>query len=790
MKYLSVFSGIEAATVAWKDLGWELVGLSEIEPFPCSVLKHHYPDVKNYGDINNYKEWNIERGSIDLIVGGSPCQAFSTAGLRRGLEDPRGNLTLVFLGLIDHLKPQWVVWENVPGVISDKTDALGAFLDGLEELGYCVDIDVLNAEHYGVPQRRRRVYLCAERADIITRSKTHTSLLTTAQCMLEILQSTLALQKGQSGDAPLPLASSDRIKDGLQRRMKLFGLLGNDLNNKCQLPKNLEEMQRNLPNEQKNLVALLGEENSLFVTEDLASHWKMETSSLNTDTLLRKYLEDLLHQATLFTTSTLTNSITTRQTYMYLVASLLIANAIHNLNTSCPNYSDVESLSLTVLMEYIDYARQTNNSLFGEPEWICAVDFAIERATNTIELIRHSAGYIDRRQKILSLQEGMCGNPKKGRTKRARIAPTPKRGTVVGDCEGRVGNPTLTCSNLANINNQSFLVGEKVVPFRKSSRAQTKDGLETWVEDEVSNTVNCFDVGDVRSTNLSVHLYENHPNDSRIKELHDVCSTVTSRWGTGGGNVPLVGHEEKVVYSVREDAKANNFSVNERTVMNALQAMRPAVSSHHAQNFIVHRPTDNIANTIGCGNHLTPEDVVIVEPLAFEPGSVARNAGPAGLSEQCPTLRANMGDNQPAVVYTMPIQDTRDVQKSQNGLGVGDVGSPAYTVDTHATQGVAQVFAFNHQSAGDMRGVNLKTTAQLQACQQTSVLYNMIVRRLTPVESLRLQGFPDDYLDVLHNNRTPGDNAVFKAIGNSMATPVVGWVGKRIQASIDRRLDK
>ena len=352
----------------------------------------------------------------------------------------------------------------------------------------------------------------------------------------------------------------------------------------------------------------------------------------------------------------------------------------------------------------------------------------------------------------------MSRNPKKGRTKRARITPTPKRGTIVGDCEGRVGNPTLTCSNLANINNQSFLVGEKVVPFRKSSRAQTKDGLETWVEDDVSNTVNCFDVGDVRSTNLSVHLYENHPNDSRIKELHDVCSTVTSRWGTGGGNVPLVGHETKpVVYSVREDAKANNFSVNERTVMNALQAMRPAVSSHHAQNFIVHRPTDNIANTIGCGNHLTPEDVVIVEPLAFEPGSVARNAGPAGLSEQCPTLRANMGDNQPAVVYTMPIQDTRDVQKSQNGLGVGDDGSPAYTVDTHATQGVAQVSQ-----------------------------YNMVVRRLTPVESLRLQGFPDDYLDVLHNNRVPGDNAVFKAIGNSMATPVMSWVGNRIKSVMER----
>ena len=531
MRYLSVFSGIEAATVAWKDLGWELAGVSEIEPFPCSVLKHHYPDVTNYGDINNYKEWNIERGSIDLIVGGSPCQAFSTAGLRRGLEDPRGNLALVYLGLIDHLRPEWIVWENVPGVLSSNGGRdFGTFLGSLSELRYGWSYRCINSEYLGVPQRRRRVYL-----------------------------------------------------------------------------------------------------------------------------------------------------------------------------------------------------------------------------------VGHSSGDWRRAAEVLFEPESMCGNPKKSRTKRARIAPTPKRGTVVGDCEGRVGNPTLTCSNLANINNQSFLVGEKVVPFRKSSRAQTKDGLETWVEDEVSNTVNCFDVGDVRSTNISVHLYENHPNDSRIKELHDVCSTVTSRWGTGGGNVPLVGHEKKVVYSVREDAKANNFSVNERTVMNALQAMRPAVSSHHAQNFIVHRPTDNIANTIGCGNHLTPEDVVIVEPLAFEPGSVARNAGPAGLSEQCPTLRANMGDNQPAVVYTMPIQDTRDVQKSQNGLGVGDDGSPAYTVDTHATQGVAQVSQ-----------------------------YNMVVRRLTPVESLRLQGFPDDYLDVLHNNRVPGDNAVFKAIGNSMATPVVAWLGKRINSAMER----
>ncbi len=95
MKYLSVCSGIEAATVAWHSLGWQPVGFSEIEAFPSAVLAHHYPDVRNYGDMTKYKEWNLE--PIDLLVGGTPCQSFSVAGLRRGLEDPRGNLALTYV---------------------------------------------------------------------------------------------------------------------------------------------------------------------------------------------------------------------------------------------------------------------------------------------------------------------------------------------------------------------------------------------------------------------------------------------------------------------------------------------------------------------------------------------------------------------------------------------------------------------------------------------------------------------------------------------------------------------
>ena len=133
MRFLSVCSGIEAASVAWHSLGWTPVAFSEIEPFPSAVLAHHYPNVPNWRDMTKFKEW--PSADVDVLVGGTPCQAFSVAGLRQGLADPRGNLTLTFLAIAERYRPQWVVWENVPGVLSDRTGAFGALLGGLAELG-------------------------------------------------------------------------------------------------------------------------------------------------------------------------------------------------------------------------------------------------------------------------------------------------------------------------------------------------------------------------------------------------------------------------------------------------------------------------------------------------------------------------------------------------------------------------------------------------------------------------------------------------------------------------------
>jgi DNA (cytosine-5)-methyltransferase 1 len=162
VRYLSVCSGIEAASVAWESLGWTPVAFSEIEKFPSKVLAHRFPNVPNLGDMTRYKEWDIERGSVDLIVGGTPCQAFSVAGLRKGLDDPRGNLALTFIAMVEHYKPKWVVWENVPGVLSSSRGRdFGSFVGALGNIGYGWAYRVLNSQYFGVPQRRRRVFVVA-----------------------------------------------------------------------------------------------------------------------------------------------------------------------------------------------------------------------------------------------------------------------------------------------------------------------------------------------------------------------------------------------------------------------------------------------------------------------------------------------------------------------------------------------------------------------------------------------------------------------------------------------------
>jgi DNA (cytosine-5)-methyltransferase 1 len=397
MKFLSVCSGIEAASVAWHDLGFECVGVSEIDKFPSEVLKYHYPSVPNLGDMTQYKEWNDDLAP-DLLVGGTPCQSFSVAGLRKGMDDPRGNLALTYVGIAAKYKPQWFIWENVPGVLSSNGGKdFSSFLSAMADIGYGIAYRVLDAQFFGVPQRRRRVFV--------------------------------------------------------------VGYLG----------------------DYRPAVSVLFEPTSVF------------------------------------------------------------------------------------------------------------------------------------------------GHTPKGR--KARKGTTASAETSLRD--------------------------DDKLAFRKSRRAQTNTDNETWVDDGLSNTLNNFDLGDIRTTHAVVtkesSVYENHPQDSRVKEMGNISHTVAANWGMGGGNVPFV----------RESIDNSSFYLYER-----LYGGR------------------------------TKENPITSPTIEAKSGTGGNNVP---IISGCNTMR---------------------------------------------------------------------------------------VRRLTPIECERLQGFPDGWTQIPYGKKSKEqcpDGHRYKALGNSMAVPVMKWIGRRIK---------
>ena len=492
MNYLSVCSGVEAATVAWHKLGWNPVAFSEIEKFPSEVLAHHYPGVPNLGDMSNYKEWNFGEKTIDLLVGGTPCQSFSVAGLRKGLEDPRGNLALIYCGILDKFRPKWFIWENVPGVLSsNKGRDFGSFLGAVGELGYGFSYRVLDAQNFGVPQRRRRVFVV-----------------------------------GHLGDWR-PAAEV------------------------------------------------------LFEPESLSRH--IEES--------RKKRKETPRDTTL------------------------------GIDTSGP---------------------------------LAARDY---KDMGTDGLNKTSAKMIPEVAKCLTT------------------------------------------------------------------------GIGTRLDSETDTFV--------------TQVFENHPSDSRVKEMGETCQTVTSTWGSGGGNVPFV-LNNPIAYSIREDGQKNNMSVTELDVSNCLSSHQPSIMSHHAQTFVMDQKVAH----------------------GFEPGIAKREGNPSRFTEEkSPTLRANMGDNQVAVSFGWQNSDSQSMSVDTITPTLDKSKTPAVAFDTYNTTVSNTNQTIKSPNGGVQESVG-------------TIFKNMAVRKLTPIECERLQGFPDDYTNIKEN--CP-DGHRYKAMGNSMAVPVMKWIGKRIE---------
>ena len=462
MRYLSVCSGIEAATQAWSPLGWQPVAFSEIEPFPCAVLAHHYPDVPNWGDMTKFKEWPDE--PIDLLCGGTPCQSFSVAGLRRGLADPRGNLTLTFLGIVEKYRPRYVVWENVPGVISSKDNALGQFMEGLNELGYAVECDILDAQYFGLAQRRRRVFLVCHNIADGREKKTPLFANAAGQFLSEMLLSALA---EVSDPLNIGAACSEWpvrfTRLGLNPKMNCFGVplsLRGDVHGLTAWLENflrdwgvaLMQLGGGHESLASNCEKASDREAGSIQVEELSGSMDRPQYS-NTEPSWKSISGVLCGLMSMSTTSTVTRTITTSEIYTCAQASLSIVQSIIKSTTSPANYFDGDGSGLTALKAFTKYARQAASDLFGNIDGLCDWDGFIAEAERAIRKLERSLGDRANTGSLYANSEGLRGYSPP-RREAGQAAPTiPSRSTGGGglgtdfDCDGGLIPAASMCLN-------------------------------------------------------------------------------------------------------------------------------------------------------------------------------------------------------------------------------------------------------------------------------------------------------------------------------------------------------
>lgn len=477
MRYLSVCSGIEAATVAWHPLGWQPWAFSEIEKFPSAVLAHHYPTVPNLGDMTKFQEW--PDATVDLLVGGTPCQSFSVAGLRQGLRDPRGNLTLTFLAVADKYRPRYVVWENVPGILSDSTSALDSFLEGLAEIGYAIiGFDVLDAQFFGLAQRRRRVFVCAQRVDDLLEKKTTFSALIAIQCLAEIWRHAFVVLDGRLNRAA---ANSDwqNTESGLslKKRIALFGLHAEE-----QAWRLVNCLDAILPSSALGPSASDWESGKSLVrpatnTVGTKSPGLNDTppgieESPNTEMSWKSILVVALKAANECITSTASSETIESRIYTCAEALLITSGFMLRLNPSLPNYSHAAASCLTALKGYIAYARSTSTSLFGDTERVHRwVDF-VGQAEHASAIIGNIG--IANFGEVLPLVQGLSGHP----------APRREVGQgVAGPIGGSAQSGGFRTTDLDN--NGAYI--PEIVPQAMSSKRSK--GSSGPAGDEVANLI-------------------------------------------------------------------------------------------------------------------------------------------------------------------------------------------------------------------------------------------------------------------------------------------------------------
>lgn len=454
IRFGSVCSGIEAASVAWHPLGWKAAWFSEIEPFPCAVLAHHYPDVPNLGDMTTLPA-RIASGEVDapdVLCGGTPCQSWSVAGKRGGADDPRGQLTFSFLRIAEVSKPRFIVWENVPGILSvDKGRPFCQFLDGLLALGYVVNCDILDAQFFGLAQRRRRVFVVCQHASFLMKEKSNISVTIGAIAVLGILQNILAALHQESGSSPEKLAAKcANVRDGLERKIKCFSVQPEEILQTWL--QNLAEAFLSAATDREYWELNLGPgtktaANSSQSVGTQLSVFQDETASrslcLSTSQSWKSELEDLFSTLKSFTTLTELKAITAQKICIYAEMLHTIGWFIAQSKESCPHLLKLESLHSTLTKEFTKYARQADEPFFRGERFFGFWDDFSSKARASIDLIASARNDFDPCA-VLFESDSLRRDTAPSREAR-QVAPTiPSRGTAGGglgtdfDCDGGV----------------------------------------------------------------------------------------------------------------------------------------------------------------------------------------------------------------------------------------------------------------------------------------------------------------------------------------------------------------
>jgi DNA (cytosine-5)-methyltransferase 1 len=444
VKYISLFSGLGSDALAFQDLGWTPLCFSEIEPFQSAVLAKHFPDVPNLGDITKV-DWSQYKGKVDLVIGGPPCQSFSTAGRRGGMSDPRGALLMDFLRIVEVVSPKLVVVENVEGLLSDNNGGtIQIVLDFLTQIGYAVDADILDAKGFGLPQRRRRVFLICVKCEDLLKMKTPISGRIIAELLCQILHviwEELAVVSFPEKSLLDSMSQAELFANSpIGKMRRLNGLLGGSA-----VIKLLDYLGETIPLSTSGPGKLGTPSPELFLWSDpelavevIESYRLPKTvgDSGNGSTALsqKKFLVDLWEWMSGSTISTSTSLITDEKICMFAGISLNIVECmpawIKLLRTEDWSRSSwsLASYALTVLGDIIGYARQKGYESSENKTLRSNWRNHQLRAERCLLELGPRIGESASRQGLLFEPQGYSGDTQDRAADRAEAAPRPSGG--------------------------------------------------------------------------------------------------------------------------------------------------------------------------------------------------------------------------------------------------------------------------------------------------------------------------------------------------------------------------